>query len=111
AIITSIPIWRVLLPAIIAAGRTSRVYVITSKRVIVWDSISSRLKQSYLPEDIQTVAVKETGNGTGDIFFNAETDYGPMGKYRKQNAALNCVNNVRQVEELLKEFIRQKKLF
>ena len=111
AIITSIPIWRVLLPAIIAAGRTSRVYVITSKRVIVWDSISSRLKQSYLPEDIQTVAAKETGNGAGDIFFNAETDYGPMGKYRKQNAALNCVNNVRQVEELLKEFIRQKKLF
>ena len=111
AIITSIPIWRVLLPAIIASGRTSRVYVITSQRVMVRDTISSSLKKDYRPEDIQTVSVRESGNGSGDILFNADTDYGPMGRYRKQAASLSCVDNVRQVEELLKEFIRQKKLF
>ena len=110
-IITSIPIWRLILPAMIASGRTSRVYVITSKRVIVWDTISSKLKQTYRPEEIQTVSVRESGNGAGDILFNAETDYGPMAKYRKHEDRLSCVDNVRQVEELLKEFIRQKKLF
>ena len=110
-IITSIPIWRLILLAMIASGRTSRVYVITSKRVMVWDTISSKLKQTYRQEDIQTVSVRESGNGSGDILFNADTDYGPMGRCRKQAASLSCVDNVRQVEELLKEFIRQKKLF
>lgn len=110
-IITSIPIVRIVLPAIIAAGRNSMVYVITGKRVMVWDTISASLKKDYRPEDIQTVTIRESGNGSGDILFNAETDHGPMGKYRKHEDGLSGVDNVRQVEELLKELISRKKLF
>ena len=110
-IITSIPIVRIVLPAIIAAGRNSRVYVITCKRVMVWDTISASLKKDYCPEDIQTVSIRESGNGSGDILFNAETDHGPMAKYRKHEDGLSGVDNVRQVESLLQELISKKKLF
>ncbi len=110
-IITSIPIVRIVLPAIIAAGSNSRVYVITGKRVMVWDTISASLKKDYRPEDIQTVSVRESGNGSGDILFNAETDHGPMAKYRKHKDGLSDVDNVRQVESLLQELISKKKLF
>lgn len=110
-IITSIPIVRIVLPAIIAAGRNSRVYVITGKRVLVWDTISASLKKDYRPEDIQTVSVRESGNGSGDILFNAETDHCPMAKYRKHEDELSDVDNVRQVESLLQELISKKKLF
>ena len=110
-IITSIPIVRIVLPAIIAAGSNSRVYVITGKRVMVRDTISASLKKDYRPEDIQTVSVRESGNGSGDILFNAETDHGPMAKYRKHKDGLSDVDNVRQVESLLQELISKKKLF
>ena len=78
---------------------------------MVWDTISASLKKDYRPEDIQTVSVRESGNGSGDILFNAETDHGPMAKYRKHKDGLSDVDNVRQVESLLQELISKKKLF
>ena len=111
SIICSIPLLRLMLPAIHASIGQNQVYVITSKRVIVWNCPSSTLKKDYRPEDIQTLSVKDSVNGTGDILFNVENDHGPMSKYRKPDAVLNRVDNVRHVESLLLELLGKKKLF
>ncbi|MHB9140194.1 MAG: hypothetical protein ACYC4Q_12390, partial [Victivallaceae bacterium] len=109
--ISAVFILRLILPVITGFAKRNQVYVITGKRVIVWNGRSSAMIKSYFPEDIQAVSVRKSERGTGDIFFNAETDYGPMGKYKKTDAVLSCVGNIEYVEGLLKDLAGKKKLF
>ena len=91
------PIW---------AGRRAlrTCYALTDRRVIVWNPgwFGGVQVRSYRPQELGSITRNQRGDGSGDLIFREFTTFGPNGRRNVTRDGLMAVENVKEVEALIR---------
>jgi len=87
------------------ARRTA--YVITARRAIIFQGGWSTKIRSFGPEDLQDLRRRQRRDGSGDVVFTKEISYGNQGRHRIKDIGFLAIPDVKEVEDLLEEIVKQ----
>ncbi len=88
------------------AGRNARktCYALTNRRAILWEAtlLSGVRVRSYRPDQLQSLARHQRGDGSGDLIFEEVTTFSNQGRRQVLARGFQAIEDVRNVEALLR---------
>ena len=87
------------------ARRTA--YVITERRAIIFEGGWSMKIRSFGPEDLQDLRRRQRRDGSGDVVFAQEVSYSSKGHRQSTDIGFFAIPDVKEVEDLLEEIVKQ----